>query len=229
MATFCLVHSSVQGPSGWALLADALEDRGHRAIMPDLGDVDPDSGSLAYAEVIADAVEKEIVSDETRLWLLAHSASGLFLPWIPHLIPDMPIAGLIYLAAYAPLSGESLLSTLAADPGMFNPAWLGKDPMDDEIAREFLFHDCSEPVLGWALSTRRLMVARHAMSELLPAGMRPTVPARYIACRHDRTLAPEWMRRAARERLGVEAIEIDGDHCPQVSRPAELAGVLDTL
>lgn len=116
MATFCLVHSSVQGPSGWALLADALEDRGHRAIMPDLGDVDPDSGSLAYAEVIADAVEKEIVSDETRLWLLAHSASGLFLPWIPHLIPDMPIAGLIYLAAYAPLSGESLLSTLAADP-----------------------------------------------------------------------------------------------------------------
>lgn len=37
------VHSSVQGPSGWALLADALEDRGHRAIMPDLGDVDPEA------------------------------------------------------------------------------------------------------------------------------------------------------------------------------------------
>lgn len=229
MATFCLVHSSVQGPSGWTLLAAALEERGHRAIMPDLGDVDPDSGALAYAEVIADTVEKEMAGDETRLWLLAHSASGLFLPWVPRLIPELPISGLVYLAAYVPLAGESLLSNLAADPGMFDPAWVGKNPMVDEVAREFLFHDCPESVLEWALTTRRLMIARRAMSEPLPTRVTTSPPVRYIACRHDRTLTPRWMRAAARERLGVTAIEIDGGHCPHVSRPAELTGILEAL
>ena len=34
---------------------------------------------------------------------------------------------------------------------------------------------------------------------------------------------------AARERLGVEAIELPGGHCPHVSRPAHLAEVLSTL
>jgi hypothetical protein len=37
------------------------------------------------------------------------------------------------------------------------------------------------------------------------------------------------MRAAARERLGVTAIEIDGGHCPHVSRPAELTGILEAL
>jgi len=40
---------------------------------------------------------------------------------------------------------------------------------------------------------------------------------------------PAWQRRAARERLGVEAVEIDGGHTPMLSRPAELAQLIDTL
>jgi len=41
--------------------------------------------------------------------------------------------------------------------------------------------------------------------------------------------APDWVRSAARERLGVEAIEIDGGYSPFMTRPAELADVLGGL
>lgn len=45
----------------------------------------------------------------------------------------------------------------------------------------------------------------------------------------DRTLRSDWMRRAARQRLGTEPIVIDAGHCPHVSRPGMLADILTTL
>ena len=34
MTTFCLLHSSGQGPDGWRLLTGCLEQRGHHTITP---------------------------------------------------------------------------------------------------------------------------------------------------------------------------------------------------
>jgi hypothetical protein len=46
---------------------------------------------------------------------------------------------------------------------------------------------------------------------------------------HDRTIRPAWQRRMARERLGVEPIEIASGHCPNVSQPDRLAEILVDL
>ena len=40
---------------------------------------------------------------------------------------------------------------------------------------------------------------------------------------------PAWVRTAARDRLGVEAVEISGGHSPFLTRPVELALALDQL
>jgi hypothetical protein len=47
-----------------------------------------------------------------------------------------------------------------------------------------------------------------------------------IVCREDRAIAADWACRAARERLGVEPIELGGGHSPFLSRPSELAALL---
>ncbi len=39
-------------------------------------------------------------------------------------------------------------------------------------------------------------------------------------------LAGRMMRQAARQRLGVEPLEINAGHCPHVSQPAALASLL---
>lgn len=226
MGTFCLVHSSVQGPSGWSPLVRELTNAGHNAITPDLAGIDPSSPAAVYADAVAAAIEVVDPALDDPLWVVGHSAGGLFLPWMPNAIPERQIAGLIYLAAYAPLSGTSLLGSLAADPDMFNPDWIGKDPMQDSIAEYYLFHDCSPANLSWALSTRRVMIARAAMEEILPAGLTRGVGQYYIACKDDRTLSPSWMLAAARERCGRDAIQLKAGHCPHVSQPAILANTL---
>lgn len=229
VALFCLVHSSVQGPSGWARLFDALVRRGHAVVAPDLGAVDPESNAATYAERIVSAIDEQPRPLRDAARIVAHSASGMFLPWTAKLAGPERLTSIVYLAAYVPAPRQSLLSSFQDDPSMFNPDWVGKNPMDDAVAAEFLFHDCSAAVLPWALSTRRLTVARGAMSEYLPDDLAAEIPAQFIACRDDRTLAPDWMRQASRERLGIEPIEIDGGHCPQVSRPEELADMLVSI
>jgi pimeloyl-ACP methyl ester carboxylesterase len=46
-------------------------------------------------------------------------------------------------------------------------------------------------------------------------------------CAQDRFLPPALQRRLARERLGVEPVEVDGGHCVALSRPRELADLLE--
>ena len=60
-----------------------------------------------------------------------------------------------------------------------------------------------------------------------PLDAQPALPTLAIVCAGDRMVAPDWAAQVARVRLGVEAAELAGDHSPQLSRPAELAGLLD--
>jgi len=52
------------------------------------------------------------------------------------------------------------------------------------------------------------------------------VPATYLVAAEDRIVSPAWSRRAAAERLGVEAVELPGSHSPYLARPAALADLL---
>jgi hypothetical protein len=59
------------------------------------------------------------------------------------------------------------------------------------------------------------------------AGARPPDVERIsIVGSLDRAIRPDWSRRASRELLGVEAVEIGTAHSPMLARPAELADLL---
>jgi hypothetical protein len=119
---------------------------------------------------------------------------------------------------------------LAAEPDMFNPEMLkAQGPWweDEELTTRFLLHDCPAEVAHRAFIRLCPMESRLAMTEVTPLEAWPDVPCSYILCAEDRTATPAWARRAARERLGVDPIEIPGGHCPMLSRPQQLAEALD--
>ena len=220
MATFCLVHGSTQSAAGWDRLVSELEQRGHGTIVPTLPANEPGASASRYAEVIVQALPSE-VSD---IIVVAHSASGLFLPLVA---VDARVQQIVFLAAVIPKIGVSLIDQLQAEPEMMNPEWVGKDPTtSDQIALHFLFHDCPPETAQWALTTLRLMYARRAYTEVCPLERWPQVRSAYIMCADDRTVTPAWARSAARQRLGVSPVELPGGHCPHVSRPAQLAEAL---
>jgi pimeloyl-ACP methyl ester carboxylesterase len=225
MAAYCLIHGSGQGPDGWRLLAYELERRGHTVLAPAFQVNKTDEGLAWHAKTIVDALNRSGL-DPDDVICVAHSASGMYLPliaerWSPR--------RMVFLAAVVPRPGMSVIEQFRADPSMFNPAWVGQNPDDDKVALDFVFHDCPPDRIDWAMSTRLMFYAKRALEEPCPLRAWPAVPSAYIVCDDDRTIMPAWQRKAAREFLGVEAVELPGGHCPHVSRPEALADALRKL
>lgn len=223
MTTFCLIHGSGQDSRVWQLLENELTARGHVVATPKMPMNEPDVGAQHYALAAAGSL-----SSSEEAIVVAHSASGLFLPLVATLVPT---SLMVFLAAAIPVPGKSFLDQLAPDPTvMFNPGWIGQNPVeDDDAALNFLFHDCPPEVASWALATRVDWYPEGLYEEACPLLDWPDTPSAYVLCTDDRTIRPDWSRWAARDRLGVEAIELPGGHCPHVSRPADLASVLVSL
>ena len=182
-----------------------------------------EASGARYAQVIAEAVRN---STEAPI-VVTHSVSGVFLPLLP---AYCSVSRMVFLAAFVPQIGKSPMEQLQANPEMFWSDWIGKDPTkDDAVAEHYLFHDCDPATAAWALTTRSLMLGRHVLTEICRLRSWPDAAASYILCREDRTLRPDFWREQVRGQLKIEPIELTGGHCPHVSRPGELADVLNGL
>jgi pimeloyl-ACP methyl ester carboxylesterase len=222
MKTFGLVHGGSLGGWCWERLVPELAKRGHRAATVDLPLEDQAAGAARFAEAALDAF-----AGIDQLVLVGHSFAGLVIPLVA---AQRPVERLVFIHALLPRPGQSMTDQLAAEPDMFNPAMLqthGPWWEDEAIANRFLFHDCSAEVAHRAFIRLRPMESQLAMTEITPLEVWSDVPCSYIVCTDDRTATPAWARRAARERLGVDPIEIPGGHCPMLSRPEQLAEALD--
>lgn len=224
-----LVHGSYAGAWIWDLVAPDLERRGHRVTAVQLPVSDPAAGAATYAQAIVDSVdwtEPPIV--------VAHSMSGLVAPIVAE---GRLVRSLIFLAAMLPRPGVSAAEQRQLEPidAPTPPAtsqWTdlgdGVWSVGPETATELFWHDAPPDVAHWAEQRVRPQ-SYVVINEPSPLTAWPAVPSAYIACRDDHTTNPAWQRQAARERLGVVAVELDGGHSPMLSRPAELAATLDEL
>jgi pimeloyl-ACP methyl ester carboxylesterase len=226
---FVLVHGSYVGPWVWDLVRPDLERRGHRVTTVDLPVGDPLAGAVAYARTIVDAVD----------WteppvLVGHSMSGLV---VPLAAAQRPVRSLIFVAAMLAKPGMSAMEQRQAEPidattppitAQWTNLGSGVWSVGPDTATELFWQDAPPDVAAWAVAWLRPQ-SYLVMTETSPLTVWPAVPSAYISCRDDRATNPDWERSAARDRLGVEPVELDGGHSPMLSRPAELAEVLDRL
>ena len=94
----------------------------------------------------------------------------------------------------------------------------------DDIA---LFYQDVAPELASEALKRSRRQSEARMGEPWPLAAWPDVRTRVLLCRDDRVFPAAFVRRVARERLGVTPDEIDGGHTPALSRPKPLAERLD--
>lgn len=222
MSDVLLVHGTTQAPSGFEGLARALRSRGHRVVLGDLPTAESTWTAGQFAELLAQRHARELQAPV----VVAHSASGLLLPSIS---TALGASQHVWLAAAVPdFAGQrSLLDELRTDPTvMFNPEWLGIDPTADPVlATYFLFHDCNLATLRAALETVRGCDLRGAYGEVPPVDP-STVPSTYLLPTADRALRLEWMRHMARDRLGIEPIELPGGHNLYTANPDAVAATI---
>lgn len=220
MSTFGLVHGGGFGAWCWEHLLPELDTRGHEVATVDLTPDDFAAGAARCAEVVNHAF-----AGINGLVLVGHSITGLVIPLVA---ARHPVERLIFLHALLPRPGQSVADQIEDEPDMFNPEMFAAQvPFweDEAVAVRFLLHDCSPEVAHDAFC--RLRPEPGVLgAEVTPLQAWPDVPCSYIVCINDRTATPRWARRAARERLGVEPIEVPGGHCPMLSRPQQLAEAL---
>ncbi|HXG40363.1 MAG TPA: hypothetical protein VNJ28_05425 [Candidatus Limnocylindrales bacterium] len=78
-----------------------------------------------------------------------------------------------------------------------------------------------------ALARRWQGQSARPLDEPWPLPAWPDVPTRVLAGRHDRMCPLALQRRVARDRLGLEADEIERGHMVALSNPAGLADRLE--
>ena len=224
MTDVLLLHGAWCGSWCWDAVVDELARAGLRATAPTLPTQDRAAG---LEELVAAALAP--VSEAPAPLVVGHSLAGALLE---------PIArcrrtrGLVYVAAVIPCKGMSLREQWRAWPQMFVEGWshgLSREHggatrwTDLDAAADRLFGAC--PADRAREAARRLRPQTWAISDATFTGSL-TTPCCYISPSGDRLLDPGWFRARAPQLLGVEAIEIDADHTPMLSRPRELAKLI---
>lgn len=226
MNVFGLVHGGSHGAWCWERLIPQLERLGSSALAMDLPIDQADSGAERCAQVVAES----LAGVESPI-LVGHSIAGAFLPLAAQL---SGARAMVFLCAMIPVEGASLADQQAAEPSMVAyPYHLLRDDQGRtlatrEVARAMYYPDCSEADIDWAVARLRPQAPTLRASPY-PRRAWPDLPARYILCTGDTVVANDWSRRAARERLGVEPLELPGGHSPFLSQVGPLAGLLQRI
>ena len=218
MATYVLIHGAADSAWFWHLLEAELRERDHDVVAVDLPCDDDSAGLSEYTDTVVDAI-----GTRTDLVVVAQSFGGFTAPLV---CERVPVDLLVMLAGMIPSPGER--------PGDWwtNTGYESPEQDDDAIGDEAVIasflHDVPHELAVEALRRGRDQSGT-PMEKPWPLDKWPEVPTRVLLCRDDRIFPAEFMRRVARDRLGITPDEIDGSHCVALSRPKELAERLESF
>jgi SAM-dependent methyltransferase len=222
LSTFVLIHGGGDVGWCWHRVEAELRARGHDVVAPDLPGDDESLELDDYAEAVIAAL-----GDRKDLVVVAHSFGSFTAPLVA---VRLPVDALVFVAGMVPVPGESpgdwwersgyrqAVETQAARDG---GATGSKDPYVS------FYHDVPRALAAQALSRERAHPSRACMASAWPLQALPDVPTFFVLCTHDRIFPAEFLRRVVADRLGIVPDEITAGHCVALSRPRELADILD--
>lgn len=225
MAHFLLLHGACHGGWCWDPVATILDAAGHRTTAPDLPCESLDAGLTESADAAVAALPDGI----GEVVVVGHSLGALLAPLVAHRVPTRRMVMLAGVVG-APRTSLESLSTEDADRDVpledsdleFDTE--GRFRFTDAGARRVLYHDCPPDVADASIA--RLRFQRSMWRDVAEFDAWPQVETMSVVCAEDQIVDPAWSRRVARDRLGVEPIELPGGHSPFLARPAAVAAVL---
>ncbi|MEP5151987.1 alpha/beta fold hydrolase [Planktotalea sp.] len=233
MAEFLLVHGSCHGAWCWRDLISELEALGHSARALDL----PSHGNdqTPVSEVTLERYRDAILGAiEGRVHLVGHSMAGFPIAAAADVSPEK-IARLIYLCAYAPMSGTSLADMRKMAKRQFLVDAIVKNAdgsswtVIPERIRDLFYHDCSDEAVAFAMERLRPQAIKPTAQILNLGADYESVAKSYIRCAEDRTIDPDFQTEMAARFAPKERFAMQTSHSPFFSDPKGLAQLLDKI
>ena len=221
--TYVFVHGAWGGSWDWREVDSLLTAQGHRVYRPaltGLGErVHLASAHIGLGTHIDDVVNAIVWENLRGIVLVGHSYGGMVITGVADRVPDR-IGRLVYLDAFLPDSGESLL-TLSDSGGA---AFLHANTRDGFIVPPWVTdqgivpRDVPQPLRTFA-DTLRLFN---------PASRR--LPAAYVLTVEPGRTPDAFQRFADRAaRRGWRVYNMAADHIPERSAPAALVALLGRI
>lgn len=230
MAVFVVAHGAWSSGWGWKKMHPLMNERGHKLYTPSYTGLG-ERRHLAHSGIdldthIADIVGVLEFEDLGDVMLIGHSYGGMVATGAADRA-QARIAKLIYIDAFAPRDGESVLDIVPPAIRAQRQA-SGSGAESWQIPPVPMPPDTSEEDRKWA-EPRRLPQPAKTFSQKLKLGAEPAMPRHYIYCKRA---GPEdrfrrFYERAQREGWGVS--EIDASHNPHITNPVVLADMLTAI
>jgi pimeloyl-ACP methyl ester carboxylesterase len=214
-----LVHGGFVDGSGWEGVYSALKKKGYNVTI-----VQNPTTSLADD---VEVTKRAIAAQDGPVILVGHSYGGVVITESGN---DPKVAGLVYIAAFAPDMGESVESLIKnPPPGAPVPPIL--PPQDG-----FLFLDRSKFAASFAADVKPELAEFMADSQV-PWGVQAlsgavtkpawkSKPSWYLVSTEDKMIPPD-AQRAMSKRSGAKTVEVKGSHSVYVSQPNAVASLIE--
>jgi pimeloyl-ACP methyl ester carboxylesterase len=235
---FILVHGGYHGAWCWSKVTPELEALGHEVVaidLPGAGErVDEKATISSWRQAVTNVIEEGDI-------LVGHSMGGYVISMAADEVPEK-IGRLIYLAAAAPIEGQSM-----RDATPIEDHWKEITGLEfDEYSRiietpvqgpvldltnkravdDIFYHDCSPEDQQWAFEHLTPLPVEPTSTPLsLNRFWQARIPRDFIVCTDDHSHPIAWDNEFM-QRLGVTtSFGIVSSHSPFISRPSETAQV----
>jgi len=216
--TIIFVHGIWADGSSFAYQIGALQAKGYQVISVQ-------NPITSLADDVA-ATQRAIDQVKGKVLLVGHSWGGFVITQAGN---DPKVIGMVYLAAYGPDLGESLLAVSANGPKTELTKYLaptnGFVYISEAGVKSVFANDLSpkQQALVYATQTPAFHTVFEDKSGT-PAWKNK--PSWYVLAKNDKTIAPDLQRFMAK-RMNAKTIEIESSHVVMISHAKEVLNVIE--
>jgi pimeloyl-ACP methyl ester carboxylesterase len=215
-----LVHGGFVDGSGWEGVYKALKKEGYKVAVVQ-------NPTKSLAEDVA-VTKRTIAAQDGPVILVGHSYGGAVITDAGN---DPKVAGLVYVAAFAPDKGESV-SSLIKDPVPGAPVPPILPPKDgyllldkDKFPASFAADVNADAAAFMADS--QVPWGVEALSGTISEPAWKKKPSWYLVTTDDKMIPPD-AQRIMSKRAGSKVVEVKGSHAVYVSQPQAVASLIET-
>ena len=213
-----LVHGGFVDGSGWEKVYKQLKEEGYPVTVVQ-------NPTTSLADDVA-ATKRAVASAHSPVILVGHSYGGVVITEAGN---DPKVAGLVYIAAFAPDKGESV-ATLIKDPPPEAPVPPILPPQDG-----FLLLDKTKFAASFAadvpkdqadfMANAQVPWGLEALNGMVSEPAWRSKPSWYLVATDDKMIPPE-AQRAMSKRAVARTSEARGSHAVYVSNPEVVANLI---
>ncbi|MBC6992326.1 alpha/beta fold hydrolase [Hymenobacter sp. BT491] len=232
--TFVLVHGAWQAPYAWQFVKQRLEQQNQRVIVVELPGHGTDNTPPAVLTLDAyrDKVVAAILAQPDNVVLVGHSLGGMVVTEVAEKIPAR-IAKLVYIGAFLPANGQSLLALASTD----STSQLGAAlvPSADQLTLG-IRPDRLIPVFiqDGNEAAQQLVTANYRAEPAIPFTNPVTLTAANFGCANkyyvytaqDHAVGLGLQKRMVAAAGITKTYTLNSSHCPFLSEPDQVSDLL---